>query len=151
MVSFYRFVFVLMIGAIVAMAALGEASRRGPGDFGGSARARARSSDALARSQAASPRGASNVDADRGHSGTSRWTEPDPVKIAQEFLPIDREAFQAADTLMHAAPGSGEYRQAQGRLLREAGETTGRVLRDTAKEAFHTVRSKEFWKGLSGK
>lgn len=85
-----------------------------------------------------------------GQGRASRGAEPDPVKLVQEFLPIDREAFQAADTLLNAAPGSDEFRRAEGRLIREAGETTGRMLRDTAKEALHTVRSKEFWKGSRG-
>ena len=75
----------------------------------------------------------------------------DAARMVQGILPIDDAAFKAAEDLMDAPEGSKEYRNAQGRLIREATKTTGRMLLDSARETVKTVRDKAFWKGLMGK
>lgn len=69
----------------------------------------------------------------------------------REILYVDGRAFGAAERLMNAEPGSPEANRAQGELLREATRATGRLLLHDARDARDALRSKDFWRGFSGR
>ena len=84
-------------------------------------------------------------------SRKSEVVRRDAMSIVQGVLPIDRDAFDAAQDAMNARPGSATYYRAQGRLIREATKTTGRMLRDSARDALRSLGSRDFWKGIKGR
>ena len=78
-------------------------------------------------------------------------SEKQAKDLCKEVIPVDDEAFEAAEDFMKAKPGSKEERNAQGRLLRESTEATGRMLREGFKDATKEIRSKDFWRGIRDK
>ena len=69
----------------------------------------------------------------------------------KQMIPLDDAAFDAAEDVIRSEPGSREHRNAQGRLIREAAKTTGRIIKEGVREGLKTLKSRDFWRGLRGK
>jgi len=132
------------------------------------ATSKGRNSDTVSRTTSSSRRQSASVNRSSSSSSSSRTRdrsrsssssrsslERDMANIerdvVQSVLPVDDEAFRAAERMMNSKRGSAEHNRATGQLLRESTETTGRLLGRGAQDAARTVSSRDFWSGLSSK
>jgi len=72
----------------------------------------------------------------------------DVKRMAQSYLPITDEAFEATEKFMNSSEGTSDYREAQGEMIREAAKSTANIAIEGGKEALEAVTSKDFWNGI---